>query len=215
MMKHTKKDQANMGKLPMMSQVFGSQAWTEVARVFQILWPINEELKSRLDLADDDQTNVLLFRGKNNYAPADLPSKSFKIDAVELDLDGHHFDEVSKVEFLGESEVTEHEVSEKKSETAKETESRAKNEDKATMWIKDQLSTGPVAQKDMEEKAKRSPHSWMTIRRRKDKMVKDDILKITNVPGTTTNEKQWELTTDVSSLKLVVDNSGTGEPFPF
>lgn len=149
-MKHTKKPNGEV--LPMVSMVYGSKAWTEVIRIFPILWPVSDKTREQFDLDVDDPTNVVLLRGKNNYAPKSLPAQGLCIDSDHVMLGDDLFEDVTYMTFTKLQRITNDELEEKLAETKKETKARQGEENKTDVWLENFLkSRGKVPRRDVME----------------------------------------------------------------
>lgn len=183
-LKHTKKDQTSSDKLPMISKVYGSGVWTEVCRVFPILWPISDTLREKLDFKPDDKCNVLLLRGKNNFAPVDLKSKAFYITKVNGN---------TIIEYLGDRDISGEDVVEKGSENKEETISRKDKTKSGIRCLEIMLhKAGKVGlpRRDIEKGwVTDNGCSWRTLLRQVER-EELDWLEIIPVKGS--NEKIWK-----------------------
>lgn len=184
--KHTKKEQIHSHGLPLVSRIAGHQVWTEVPRIFSILWPLTDKLKDSLELKAEDPATLLHLRGKNNNAPKDLPARAYKIYANEHGA--------TALEYLGDREVSNEEIVEKTAESKQETTMRISNEKGGIDWVIERLkeagSVG-VPLKELREKyttENREP-SWRTIQTKLSKGLLP--IEVVNIEGSTNNEKQW------------------------
>lgn len=187
-MKHTKKQNGQV--LPMVSMVFGSKAWTEVIRVFPILWPVEEKLQDKLGLGVEDMTNLVLLRGKNNYAPKDLPAKGLCIDSKPVQMDGFTYDNVTFMKFTRSHDLTNDEIQDKLAETKQEAKERQVEENDTDVWLREFLSKhGKTRRKEVMDAYKvEKIATSRTLQKRANSMgiIKEPI------PGTN-NEVYWSL----------------------
>jgi len=129
--KHTKKAQVGSERLNSSALVYGSQAWTEVARIFPRLIALDERSREKLDLEEDPASHLLLV-GKNNFASPNLPAKALLMETV---YDEELGDDVTWFKEMGTRALTEDEIISKTTETILETKDRREHEDRVSVWL--------------------------------------------------------------------------------
>ncbi|MFG1963668.1 bifunctional DNA primase/polymerase [Nonomuraea sp. NPDC049028] len=186
-MKHTRKDSKDLDKLPVPSLISGYQAWSEVIRIFPILWPVNEKLHDKLGLDPfHDRTNLIMLRGKNNYAPHGLRAQQYRIDAESLMMDDAQFQNVTRLEYLGtDANITQEKFQDSKGETQEEQKSREKQGNKTDEFLRETLVASLLRKVVIELYEKKDIGTVRTLKNR----AKALGVPSTPVPGS--NEVMW------------------------
>lgn len=190
-MKHFKKAQSTSFTLSGLDRIYGSGAWTEVPRYVLGMVRVNEELREKLSLTDDDEAGCLLSVLKNSYVDLhNLPAKAFKFETVTYTLGGQINESMAKLVDDGERNISTDEIDTTLSEDKKETAAKRTASAKTDAWLVSLLhkNGGTMPIKDVETEMKKSG-----ICSRRTLMRRAEFLGIESrrIEGSDKNAKEW------------------------
>ena len=163
--KHNKKNQIGSEKLTGKDKVYGSTVWYEVFRHGVELRKLDDELKDKMQLGEDDELAALLMLRKNSYGPDDLPPKAFKLESVP-----YRKGTTSRFVYDGDRNINPNEIDARATESDEQTDKRVGNNNKADKWLIDTLNAlgGSALRSKIEELCNDNDKvpSFSTIRRR-------------------------------------------------
>lgn len=189
-LKHTKKQQKDDGNIPIGDMIYGDTVWKEVPRINTMLWPVKDKLRERLELSDDDPTNVLLLVAEgHNYADKNHPAAQFHLHAV---FDNDLQTKVTKIDYLGCKTITTSEIDDKKGQSDKEAKESKKVDNELDSWVVKMLK--PHREKGLSTEilrklAGKDGYSWNNIKVR----VNRGRVEVEKIPIEGSNEVIWKL----------------------
>lgn len=163
--KHYKKNQSGSERLSSRDKLYGSTVWYEVFRHVLSLRKIDEELKSKLDLAEDDPLSALLSIDKNSYGKDDHDPKAFGLEEFM-----YRNNPVSRFVEDGVRSISTRDVDSREVETDEQADRRVEKNSSTDKWIIDTLNAlGGVCMRskilELREAQKAAP-SLSTFKRR-------------------------------------------------
>lgn len=133
--KHYKKNQSGSERLSSRDKLYGSTVWYEVFRHVLSLRKIDEDLKSKLDLDEDDPLSALLSIDKNSYGRDDHEPKAFGLEEVI-----YRNNPVSKFVEDGIRHISARDVDSREVETEEQSDRRVEKNSATDRWIIETLN---------------------------------------------------------------------------
>jgi RecA-family ATPase len=189
--KHFKKNQKGSERLSGRDRLYGSTVWSEVLRHILILRQMDDELREKLELGEDDTTSALLHIDKNSYGPNSLPPKAFRLE--EGIYNGQVF---MAFEPDGTREFSSKEIDEREIETFEQADKRIEKETSSDDWLVQRIKAagGSISRVRIEEMSKdRGAPTMRTIDRRVKRLEQLGRLIVTKESGTTNKIVMWTL----------------------
>lgn len=189
--KHFKKNQKGSERLSGRDRLYGSTVWSEVLRHILILRQMDDELREKLELGEEDDTAALLHIDKNSYGPSGLPPKAFRLE--EGVYNGQIF---MAFEPDGTREVTSREVDEREIETFEQADRRIERDTSNDRWLLDRIRAtgGTITRSRVEELcADAKAPNIRTLDRRAKRLEELGRLVISRVPGEKNKIITWTL----------------------
>lgn len=186
-MKHFKKMQGSTIKVNSLDQIDGTGVWSQVARFIIGVWRLDDDLKEKLGLKDDDEATTLVKLIKNSYVDIEShPALAFKHETVTYTLGEQMNYELGRLVPDGTRRIWGGDVSKLSNEDTQETEKRTNNQAQVDQKLKAFLErhNGTAKQKEVAKIG-----NLKTLKSSAERLS----VVIEPVLGGKNNEQQWRL----------------------